>query len=487
MWKFSTRASWIAVLLTTTAVYAQPAKKPATNSAEEKFRPYRLEVKPSGDQASRLSVMKNASVNLDPPSAEDSAALKIMAKNYIFPITYHENYLLAEGPELIAKSTEAPSAAKTIATFRSQQLYAGPGTQPPPSQIQLSYIREFGSASIEAIEEVMAKNPPSIIRINVMRILVAVAESGSPAAFDKVVALLEPKVAEALPVDQLYYVLKAAEMALGSYDRERGNKWINRNQYFQMVTNVDALVRKMPESVLKSAYIPERPFTPELSTDPKTPKLTDLQPEQAEVVQVFRLQAIRALSKVRTDIVFNDSQDKSLRPLHTLAQIAVSDPAVVPQPSLKEVGEALIGLATMAPSDTLQTAALGLVLSKGTSDFIAEKAAAGREVNKDTIYPLHWKVIGTRMKNAYTAWEKEVQSPKLKLPKAEKDMLTGLYQTLNSAVFDRLAKQTDTNPANVDKNQVDGWYSSKHTELKSPTVISLYSDKPELKVTLERK
>lgn len=486
--KFSNRVSLIAFLALASVVSAQPVRKPA-GAGEEKFRPFRLDVKVSADQANRVNQMKNASVNLDPPSEDDKKVLREVAKNYVYPITHHENYFTPDGPELVAKSYDAPSVSKVLATFKSQLNFAVPGAQPAPTQIQLGYIREYGAAAVEAIQDVLAKNPPAPIRINVMRMLAMVAESGAPAALVKVTELLDPKKVDAMPVDQLYYALKTAEGALGSYDKDRGNKWVSRNQYHQLVTLVDGIVQKVPDNVIRNAYIPERPFNPTLSTDPKPadPKSNQLLPEQVDAAQVFRLQAIRALGKVRTDLVLNETLDKTteVRPLNTLALVAVSDPTIVPSPNIKEIGEAIIGIVTMTPSDTVQAKALGLILTRATSDFINDKAAQ-TEISKDTIHPTHWKLFGTRLKNAVSAWEKEIQSPRVKLSKADKDTLTDVAQTLTTAVFDPLTKQTETTNAAVNKTAVDGWFGTKFAELKDPKSINLYTDKPALKVTLQK-
>jgi hypothetical protein len=474
-----------AVTLFSAVASAQPARRPTNNVGEEKFRAIRLEAKPTTEQASKLSQMKNASVNLDPPSADDKTVLLVMARNYVYPVTHYEYYFLPDGPELVTRSTESPSIPRVLAAFRSQLIFATPGVQPAPTTAQLAYVREYGAAAVTAISEVLQKNPPPAVRINALRMLVMVAESGAAAGVDKAIELLKKKDEPGHPVDVLYYALKTAEGALGAYDRERGNKFVSKNSYFELVTLVDDVVQKTPACVIEKAYIPEKPFNPALSTDPKKAdeKANSLQQEQVDAVQAFRLQAIRALGKVRTDIVQNETLDKERRPLYTLARVAVSDPAVVPAPSVKEIGEAVIGLATMVPSESINADTLGLVIARGVSDFVTDKATSGRAIDKDVVQVAHWKLYGGRLKQAFSAWEKEIQSPKMKLGKASKDSLVGLSQTATSAVFDPLSKQqADGGGVGVNKSAVDNWMTTKMAEIKLSGPPSLYQDKPTLKV-----
>lgn len=457
----------------TQSVQAQPAKKPV----DDKFRTYRLEAKQTGEQSNKVNQMKNGSVNLDPPSAEDKAALLEVARNYVYPVTHQEYYFTPDGPELVARTGESRSPATILRNFRAQLLLPLPAS---PTTTQLAYIREFGAAAVAAIDEVLAKSPPSVIRINALQLLVAVAETGAPAAFDRTVSLLQTKDEPNHPLEVLYYALNAAEGALGAYDPARGTKWVNKTKHYQLVCLVDDVVQKVPACVIEKAYIPDKPVgEASLTTDPKSkPAEGSLTPEQVDVAQIFRLQAIRALAKVRTDIVTNDTLDKERRPLFTLCRVAVSDPALVPAPSVKELGEAVIGLGTMVPSESVNADVLGLVIAKGVSDFILEKSASGRVLNKDDVQRTHWKLYGMRLKNAYTAWEQSIQ--KTKLPKAAKDTLSGIAQIGVTAVFDPLTKQTENGTVNLDKAAVDNWYTNRFNAMKG--AFDLYTDKPDFKI-----
>lgn len=456
------------------SVRAQPRKP-----ADDKFKAYRLESKQTGEQSNKVNQMKNGSVNLDPPSNEDKTALLEVARNYVYPVTHQEYYFTPDGPELVAKSSESRSPATIVRNFRAQLLLPLPAS---PTTTQLAYIREFGAAAVTAIDEVLAKGPPSAIRINALQLLVAVAETGAPAAFDRTISLLQTKDEPNHPVEVLYYALHAAEGALGAYDPARGSKWVNKTKHYQLVCLVDDVVQKVPACVIEKAYVPDRPVgEASLTTDSKAkPVEGGLAPEQVDVIQMFRLQAIRALAKVRTDIVTNDTQDKERRPLYTLCRVAVSDPALVPAPSIKELGEAVIGLGTMVPSDAVNADVLGLVIAKGVSDFILEKAAAGKALSEGELQRLHWKVYGTRLKNTYATWERDLQ--KAKLPKVSKDTLASIAQTSTTAVFDPLTKQSDKGSVTLDKSAVDNWYTNRFNAVRAKGAFDLYTDKPDFKI-----
>ncbi len=461
-------------LAVTHSLQAQP-KKPA----DDKFSAYRLDAKQTGEQANKVNQMKNGSVNLDPPSAEDKAALLEVARNYVYPVTHQEYYFTPDGPELVAKTPGARSPATVINNFRAQLLIAAPNS----TTTQLAYIREFGAAAVAAIDEVLAKSPPPAIRINALQLLVAAAETGAPAAFDRAISLLKTKDEPNHPVEVLYYALNAAEGALGAYDPARGVKWLSKTKHYELVCLVDDVVQKVPACVIEKAYIPDKPVGESiLTTDPKAkPTQGSLTPEQVDVAQMFRLQAIRALAKVRTDVVINDTQDKERRPLYTLCRVAVSDPALVPAPSVKELGEAVIGLGTMVPSEAVNADVLGLSIAKGVSDFILEKAASGKALGEGEVQRLHWKVYGTRLKNAYANWEKDLQ--KAKLPKAAKDTLISIAQTSTTGVFDPLTKQSDKGSFTPDKPAVDNWYTNRYNAVKAKGAFDLYTDKPDFKIT----
>lgn len=467
-------SSALSVLAVLAAVAAaqQPKTKPVS-SAEEKFKPFRMSVDPTGDQLSIVTKMKNGTVNLDPaPQPADKTALDQVARSLVYKITLHELYLAPDGAELTPRDPNGPTAAKAIDALRAQQLVVAPGAQLPPTQV--AFTREFGKAAVQAITEVLEKGPPTPIRVNALRMLEAVAESGTPAAWDKVIALLKQKDDKNLSLDVLYYSLRAAEAALGTYDKDR-IKWVTKNQCFELVSLVDEVVLKMPAAVAEKTYIPEKPATVALTTDGKPPVgAGGLTREQVEAIRAFRIRGVRALARLRTDVVKDDAGDKERRPLHTLALIALSDPSVSPPPNFKEVGEAVVGLATLLPSDTVNANLLGMAIAKGVSDFAGVKTADNR-TDADASQFTYWKVYGARMKAAFTAWEKDIQSPKVKLAPPDKATLVGLSQLCVNNVFDPLTKMTDKGQANINKAPVDEWLNAKLNTIQ-PGAVPLYAN-----------
>lgn len=472
-------AGCVSVVISTPAPAQQRPR--SNNPGEEKFRPYRLEVKPANDAQVKLSAMKNGTVNLDPPIPEaDQKVLDDMAKSLVYPVTHHEYYFAPESLELVTKSATSQTVQSLLGNLRAQLLFAPPG-EPKPST-QLAFVREFGASSVRAIEDVLAKQPPAVIRVNALRMLTAVAETGAPAAWDAIAKLLRTKDDKNHPLEVLYWSLKAAEQAIGAYDREK-TKWVTKTQYFNLIALVDDVVNKVPDVVAEKTYMPEKPLTTALTSGPKPPaNPAGLTPEQADAMRAYRLQAVRALAKVRSDVVTNQDGDKERRPLHTLAKVVIADASLSPPPSYKEVGEAVIGLATMTPSDTVNTNVLAATVAWGVKSFAQEKVSAARELNKDSVQLTHWKVYGHRMKAAFTAWEKELQSAKVKLPKADKDVLTALSQLSISTVFEPLTKQTESGGVNVDKTAVENWYNDRKNAITSPG-WDLYTDKPAYKLT----
>src|SRR5205823_822090 len=66
-------------------------------------------------------------------------------------------------------------------------------------------------------------------------------------------------------------------------------------------------------------------------------------PELARVVQFTRREGIRALAAIRDGVIRDPKKTALAKPALPLLRIAMSDPQIVPQPSLSEQVEALIG------------------------------------------------------------------------------------------------------------------------------------------------
>jgi hypothetical protein len=278
------------------------------------------------------------------------------------------------------------------------------------------------------------------------------------------------------PVESLYFGLKAAEKAIAMYDPARSadaQKWVTRDKFFKLVSLVDDLVQKVPAAVAERTHQPDKVVPGVLVADPKAPPPpAALTPAQVATVQFFRLQAVRALAGVKTDVVFDSNRDKQRRTVLTLARVAVSDPSVVPPPSFKEVGEAVIGLTNATPThEDLDAGVLAAVVARGVSSFVADKAA-GERVGEGGPQAAHWKMSGAVMKAAFTAWDATLNSSRAKLAKEDKEMLRELAQRAIVNVFDPLSKQSDTGTVTgLDKGKIDEWYTNKVSGLKANTLF----------------
>lgn len=465
--------SVVAVLCVVGTLAAQQPKP--RNPIEERLKAARLESPEGGDPA-KFGQMRNGNINLETPSADQLTILDVKARQLIFPVTHFEYYTATEAVNAeLTPRTEDKTVAKLVSDLRAQLVIVSPGDNTIAAP-RLHFAREFGAAAVRAIDEVLGKGPQPVVRMNAVRLLAVVAESGAPAATKKVIELLKEKE-NGLSVEVLYYALKGAEQAIAMYDPARSaeaQKWVTKDTYFALVSVVDDIVQKVPASVALNTYQPDRAGTGTLTTDPKTapkPAPSTLTAEQVATVQAFRLQAIRALAKVKTDVVIDSQGNNKRRPAYTLARVAVSDTTIVPPPSPREIIEAVGGLATAAPTDPeLDPLVLGVVMARGVSDFVTDKAAGG--VGEAGPQAQHWKLTGARMKVAFQAWD--VSVGKSKLDKDGKTLLRELAQLAITQVFDPLSKQSETGVVNgLRKDALDEWLTKRLQDVKA---MQLYKD-----------
>lgn len=466
------------------------------NPYEEMFKKSRREL-PDGNNE-QFNKMRNGTVALDPPTEADRTILENEARKTIYQITHFEFYSTpdSEKAELVPRSDER-TISKVMTELRGKLVVITPGDANLPGP-KVDFAREFGAAAVKAINEVLEKADKPVIRANAFRALAVVAESGAPAATDRVVALLEQLAKHAdvttYPVESLYYGLKAAENAIAMYDPARSadaQKWVTKDKYFTLVSLVDDLVQKVPDAVAVKTYQPDKAGSGLLSTDPKAPpKPAILTPEQVATVQAFRLQAVRALAEVKTDVVSDSKVERQRKTVVTLARVAVGDPSITPPPSFKEVGEAVIGLANATPTNPdLDATVLGAAVARGVSLFVADKASGERGGGEGGPQATHWKLSGARMKAAFAAWDANL-SRRSKLAKADNDALRELGQLALTNVFDPLSKQSDNGVVTgLDKSKLDEEYNKKVTALAAdPKVVSfpLFKSDANTKVTLKR-
>lgn len=459
-------------------ILGQPPK--SKNPVEERLKAGRLEA-PDGIDAAKFNQMRLGGIALDNPTDADRAVLEGMAKQLIYPVTNFEYYSTPEAAnaELLPRPDER-TVGRLVSDLRSRLVVITPGDSAIPGP-KVDFAREFGKAAVKAIDDVLAKGPQPVVRMNAIRMLGVIAESGAPAATERITKLLADKD-KALAVESLYYGLKAAEQAIAMYDPARSalaQKWVNKDMFFELVALVDDVVQKVPASVAEKTYQPDQPNQPNtgvLATDPKSPPKpaapTQLTPEQVATVQAFRLQAIRALGRVKTDVVLDGKAANKRRTAYTLARVAVSDTTLVPAPNFKEIAEAVNGLANVAPVDPdIDPLVLAVAMARGVSDFVSDKAAGGGGGDSGP-QATHWRLTGARMKATFLAWDTVVN--KSRLEPAGKGVLREFSQLAVTQVFDPLSKQNDNGVVSgLKKEAVDEWLSKKMGDVKA---MQLYKD-----------
>ncbi|MCU0704899.1 MAG: hypothetical protein MUF18_13050 [Fimbriiglobus sp.] len=465
-------ASLFAIMCLASQLIAQPVAK---NPVAERLKSARLEP-PEGVDNAKFNRMRNGETSLENPTPAERAVLEGKARQLVYPVTHFEYYTSPEDTRYeLTPRTDDRTVAKLLNDLRNQSVFVTPGDLGIAAP-KIDFAREFGAAVVKAVDEVLAKGPQPVVRMNAIRMLGIAAETGAPAAIDRVIRLLAEKD-KGLAVEALYYGLKAAEQGIGAYDPARsavGQKWFTRRLYFDLVSLVDDVVQRVPASVAEKTYQPENTASPRLTTDPTAKPAVALQqltPEQVDTIQAFRLQAVRALGRVKTDSVVDDTGEKKRRTAYTLAKVAVRDTSIVPVPSVREVAEAVLGLANASPSDLeIDPVVLAVAMARGVASFVADKAVGGGDGKTQN---MHWKITGTRLKAAFQAWDVAI-AKNAKVKAEDKALLREFEQLVVSQVFDPLVKQSDNVvDSGLNAGEVTKWANTKAAALKS---LQLYRD-----------
>lgn len=200
---------------------------------------------------------------------------------------------------------------------------------------QAVYIREFGAALDSALKDLIEKHPETIVRVNAARVLAHVCRGGSPAHYPTLTALISNANTR---TEIKHYLLQGAGNLLGAYD---ANWTKTRNHVGQTETPkvVGALVKAIDDCITNPA---------QLMTGLPNNKADQASEDQLAVIGLVRRQAIKALARVRY-VVVTGPDGAPLYPVHTLARVALSDPALVPAPGPADTAEAVIGICNMAP------------------------------------------------------------------------------------------------------------------------------------------
>lgn len=257
------------------------------------------------------------------------------------------------------------------------------------------YIRELGAALDAAFKPIIETHPERVVRINAARMLAAACASGATAHYPTVTALLN---SANTPTEIRLYALSAAANLLGAYDvfdyasRRHSNGW-NDTPKGAGDKELAALVLAINKHITDPATILNlKTFDPKSATY-----------DQVDVVQFVRRQAIRALGQVRF-VAIPGLDGQTLYPAVMLAQVCVSDPVLMVDPSPSECAEAAIGLCNMSMYR------LGEPVKGYNADAAAEAVTAalvtfaGPRGRNPLDNSLPWRGYGLRLSDAIKNW-----------------------------------------------------------------------------------
>jgi hypothetical protein len=185
--------------------------------------------------------------------------------------------------------------------------------------------------------------------------------------------------------------------------------------------------------------------------DPKAakPEPQGPTPEQVDLIRFFRRAAVRALAKVRFDIVGGVAGVPEARPGYTLAKVAVADVSISPAPHHTEIAEAVIGLCGINPSPPLHIDEMAFVIAYGVAQFVRAKGPEDNARADGGKHPTPWRTYAARMTAAFNGLKRHTtQNARLK------QFQQPVSQLADLVVADILAplERTDaTTPPNLDR------------------------------------
>lgn len=350
------------------------------------------------------------------------------------------------------------------------------------------YIQLLGKALDAQFKEVIQdQGADRIVRVNATRLLAAACRSGATAHYETVIDILDDTVDRFTP-EVKYYALQAAGNLLAAYDvaelPARTRAYQSRRH-----TGSDAAVGRLIEVLMHAVENPDRLVFPPPAKGAKPAPRTK---EQNDVLAFFRREAVRALGQVRFAVFALPQQGKPhkiLFPAHTLARIALADPALAlrdpPETTdpkketaeqktrreernrllrarrSAEAAEAVIGFCNMSPTSRLpadvpdpeyQPAAAAEIVAAGIIDWISPRAGNP----KDTSLP--WRGYAARVGEAIRRWppffdpsfpqfkladsnfDPDKPDPRAKVyePKSVPDSVRNLVKTARDAIIDKL-------------------------------------------------
>jgi len=396
------------------------------------LKPYRLEPKqPTGELLTKMNDLYSGKVRIKGPDIRgNQAILKQFAQYAMYRVTFDSYYNLPESGELKPRTVDQ-NLDLLVSDLNSRLLIPTPERDlPRMNPEQTGYIIEYGAALDAAVADIFAKNPPAIIRVNAARFLSIAAKSGAPAHGKTLTAMLnntyfKDKAGKPLPTppEVLIYAIHGAENFLAAYDVTALNSpLVTRHalpdaELVVLVKILDDMVLKGPPvaalASVSSVDASGRPtnLTPPppmggeaATTAPAAPPATAtaLLPEQIAVVRYYRRAAIRALAKIRYDVVGGKGVPE-VRVGYTLAKVATNDSTLSLSTTPADAAEAVIGLANNAlPSVYLNVDVWALALAQGLGNMAAPRLAEDADVS------LPWKQTAARVSASFAQLRKNI-------------------------------------------------------------------------------
>ena len=442
-------------ILSTLAILAFLPLVARGQTLAKQLESFRKPANEPGGARGQITEFRDLKVTLTSPTPADKAVFTQMAQFLINRVTHHEFHATSPEPAELKPRPADNTVTKLISDLRAFLLVpAADGTLTLPQE---AYIREFGIALNASLTPILVTEkgkapPPSIIRVNAGRLLEVACGSGATAHWPMVIGLLKnPET----PPDVLFYALKAAEGLLGGFDVSRLSRLDPVPEkaeqiLYDLVHELEGIVIQGPK-ILGKIHV-EGGSRPTLVTDPKA-KPTSLHAEQLVAIQLYRLQAIRALARLRNDILGGKVNTAlELRPVYTLARVAIGDPAITPALSKKEIAEAVIGLVRINPGANLNVDELAYAVSFGTRVVFGAKAANAEDAT------IPWKGYAGRMNAAFQEWQAN-SAKNTRVVAKQKESINSLvkksFDGLFNPVINPPSGATTANPVNL--QVIDGW------------------------------
>jgi hypothetical protein len=485
--RLSRTTSLIVFGVVSVLLYGSDSRGQAPADVVNILKPYKKELDLGPQTGARIRQMMTAQIRIlkTPDEKKNLDALDEFARYFAAKVTQEKYYNSgSESGEMKARPQD-DNFDSVFNEIRGSLVRPTAENVSKMTVDNADYIKELGAAFDRALVPLLKIDDPraSLIRVNAARMFAVVSETGAPALGKTIIALLnDPKT----PPEVLLSTYVAAEGYLAAYDAYAVGR-VDANRHSGEPADIISLVqslerhvifpREMPygpvaEKVFRSVPSPAQPAAngaaPVAGQQPTAAKLetTGLTPEQVAVVRYFRRHAVRALAKVRFDILGGKSNLPEVRPAFTLARVAIGDAAVSPQPSAAEYADAVIGLCGMNLSPQTNVDVLTEAMAGGVVGFAIPKNQNGEDRS------IPWRLYAIRLGSAFNDFKASINKNPTAF--AGKAQITSLTDAVFSSVVSRLERAEGETRIGPDVERLRGWIQQN---AKDPN-RQLFNDTP---------